>query len=493
MNSKRITLYVDGMTCGACESRITKALLALPGVRSAEALVQGGQVTIEYDEDQIDLSTITHAIEKTGYPIRRKHASETAIAVGIGLLLVAAYLIASVSGVFSSIPKIDETVGYAMLFVIGLFTSIHCVAMCSGIALSQSVGIHGPAPAANAASMGERLRRLRPGFLYNTGRIMSYTAIGAAVGALGSAFNFLPVSKGIIAAIAGSFMIVLALKMLGVIRAFPRIGKVIPSPLRKTGAAISERLQRGGPFAIGILNGLMPCGPLQTMQLYALGTGSALSGALSMFIFSLGTVPLMLLFGLTATLLPRRLVPIMVRASAILVMFLGVATFARAATLAGIALPTMQSSSPAILVSTSNAGNGFGGRNTVEAGLIKATVSAGKQTVLTEFKNGQYVPFAVRSGIPLTWTIRISAGDLDGCNNTLVIPAYKIKKELVPGDNVIEFTPTNTGRIAYSCWMGMIRSSITVTEDLGDDSSFADLPDEPLALPSGSGCCAIRQ
>jgi plastocyanin domain-containing protein len=46
----------------------------------------------------------------------------------------------------------------------------------------------------------------------------------------------------------------------------------------------------------------------------------------------------------------------------------------------------------------------------------------------------------------------------------VVIPEYGIEKKLVPGDNTIEFTPTNSGVIAYSCWMGMIRSTITMLE-----------------------------
>ena len=487
MNSKRITLHVDGMTCGSCESRIVKTLEALPGVLFAEAHVRGGQVAVEYDEDIVGFSAINTALENTGYPVRGKRGAGTAIALGIGLLLVAAYMIASVSGVFSSIPRIDANVGYAMLFVIGLLTSIHCVAMCGGIALSQSV----------KTTTGERFRQLQPGFLYNAGRVVSYTAIGAIVGALGSTFNFSPVSKGIIAALAGAFMVILGLRMLGVIRAFPQAVPIIPAPFRKAGSAISSRMQRGGPFAVGILNGLMPCGPLQTMQLYALGTGSAVAGALSMFVFSLGTVPLMLVFGLTATLLPRKFVPVMVKASAVLVMFLGVVTFARAASLAGIALPSISSMPAAAFVSPNNAGNTAAGGNAsnpdaVNVGLIKATVSGGRQTVLTEFKDGQYVPFAVQAGLPLTWTIRISADDLNGCNNELVIPAYNIRKKLEPGDNVIEFTPSKTGRIGYSCWMGMIRSSITVSESLGNPSSFTDLPDEPLALPPGGGCCAVR-
>jgi sulfite exporter TauE/SafE/copper chaperone CopZ len=447
MNSKRLTLHVDGMTCHACETRIIKTLVALSGVISAEAHVQGGRVTVEYDADQIDPATIKNAIEKMGYPVNEKKTGSTAIALGIGLLLIAAYLIAGASGVFSSIPKIDASVGYAMLFVIGILTSIHCVAMCGGIALSQSVGTQVP--------IGERFHRLRPGLLYNIGRVTSYTAIGAIAGALGSAFNFSPATKGIIAGLAGAFMLVLGLRMLGLFSASPRIGKVIPSPLRHAFEAISSRLRRGGPFAVGILNGLMPCGPLQTMQLYALGTGSALSGALSMLVFSLGTVPLMLLFGLTATLLPRKFVPVMVKASAVLVMFLGVMTFARAASLAGISLPNRQSSPQTVTAPVKKNAN---------AGLLSATVSDGEQTVLTEFTNGRYVPFAVQAGIPLVWTIRISAADITGCNNELVIPEYDIRKKLVPGDNVIEFTPAEAGRITYSCWMGMIRSSIIVTD-----------------------------
>mgnify|MGYP001172910998 CR=1 FL=1 len=42
---------------------------------------------------------------------------------------------------------------------------------------------------------------------------------------------------------------------------------------------------------VGMLNGLMPCGPLQAMQLYALSTGNALKGAFSVMLFTLGTVP----------------------------------------------------------------------------------------------------------------------------------------------------------------------------------------------------------
>lgn len=57
------------------------------------------------------------------------------------------------------------------------------------------------------------------------------------------------------------------------------------------------RVKNSQPFVVGLLNGFMPCGPLQSIQLVALATGNPFTGGLSMFAFSLGTVPLMLGLG----------------------------------------------------------------------------------------------------------------------------------------------------------------------------------------------------
>lgn len=67
----------------------------------------------------------------------------------------------------------------------------------------------------------------------------------------------------------------------------------------------------------------MPCGPLQAMQLFALSTGSWYMGALSMFCFSLGTVPLMLGVGLISGTLNRRFAGPMRIACAALVAVMG--------------------------------------------------------------------------------------------------------------------------------------------------------------------------
>lgn len=441
---KKATIFIVDMTCSSCEARVAGILAALDGVTSARVSLKGGRVDIEYDDSRTTIEAMKAAIGKAGYTVGAGSGLSTTIAVGIGFILAALYLVANAAGLFNGLPTINASLGYGMLFVVGMLTSVHCVAMCGGIALSQSVG-------AGIAGAGGNRQRLMPGLLYNGGRVVSYTIVGGIVGALGAAFSFSPFLKGVITAAAGLFMILLGLKMLGLLSRLPLMSRIIPAPLGRVVGRFSSALGKRGPFAVGILNGLMPCGPLQTMQLYALGTGGFVAGALSMFIFSVGTVPLMIGFSLAAAFIPKKLVPTMVKASAVLVMFLGLMTLGRAAALSGIAIPETPS------LGTSG-------------GFARATVLDGAQTVLTDFgSSGYYLPFAVQAGIPVKWTIRVAAEGLNGCNNPITIPSYGIRKTLVPGDNLIEFTPNKEGVIAYTCWMGMISSRITVVRDLAGE------------------------
>lgn len=96
----------------------------------------------------------------------------------------------------------------------------------------------------------------------------------------------------------------------------------------------------------------------------------------------------------------------------------------------------------------------------------KATVSDGVQTVATTLDQGIYKPIVVQSGIPVKWTITAKDGDLSGCNNKMVIRSYGVEKQLAVGENVVEFTPTKSGTINYSCWMGMVGSTITIVDDI---------------------------
>ena len=162
------------------------------------------------------------------------------------------------------------------------------------------------------------MERLRPSFLYNLGRVISYTVIGGIVGGLGSVISFNGVMRGAVALFAGVFMIIMGLNMLHIFPWLRRFSLRMPKFLFK-----NMRGKSNSPLYVGILNGLMPCGPLQAMQLFALSTEDPIKGALSMMAFSIGTVPLMFTFGALSSIISKKLTAKFMMLSAVLVMILG--------------------------------------------------------------------------------------------------------------------------------------------------------------------------
>ncbi len=452
----RKIFQMGGMTCTSCEKRIENALKKLDGVIEVKGIFSSSNVYITYDANVLGLEQIIDTIEKLDYVVKNKPGtgavSKTNIKkeneyklsinqlLGIGSILFALYVIVKNTVGFNFIPEINQSMGYGILFFVGLLTSIHCISMCGGINLSQCVSYK--------VDNGNfsKLSKLKPSLLYNSGRIISYTIIGGIVGALGSGISFSGAARGIVAIISGVFMVIMGLNMLNI---FPWLRKLNPRMPKIFGNKIHNSNSKYGPFYVGLLNGLMPCGPLQAMQIYSLGTGSFAVGALSMFMFSIGTVPLMFGFGAVSSILSRKFTHKMMRVSAVLVIVLGVVMSNRGLELSGFSLPAIP----------------FGINSSTQSRSV-ATMQDGIQKVSTKLSSGRYEPITVQKGIPVKWIIQAQKGDINGCNNEIVIPKLDKKKNLEAGDNIIEFTPTETGTFAYSCSMGMIRSEITVVDDI---------------------------
>jgi sulfite exporter TauE/SafE len=466
-------LQVDGMSCANCEIRIENKLSKLDGVVRVKAVFSSSNVYVTYDADRISLDEIIEEIEKLDYTVMNKpdpaagegserdEKSRGASAVqdkksinqmlGLGIILLAVYLVVKNTVGFNFIPEVNQSMGYGLLFVVGLLTSLHCVAMCGGINLSQCVAYQ-----TNSSSSG-RLSKLKPSLLYNAGRVVSYTVVGGVVGALGSVVSFSGAAKGIVAILSGIFMVIMGLNMLNI---FPWLRKLNPRMPKIFGNKIYNNKGKYGPFIVGLLNGLMPCGPLQSMQIYALGTGSPAAGAISMFLFSLGTVPLMFGFGAVSSLLSGKFTHKMLKVSAVLVIVLGFVMTGRGLALSGVNIPAAS------------------GKSNI------AKIEGNVQVVETSMSSGRYTPIIVQKGIPVKWTIQAKASDLNGCNNPMFIPQFNQQYKLTPGDNVIEFTPEAEGNIPYSCWMGMIRSNIKVVSDLSavTDEEVQDASDNSGAF-----------
>lgn len=426
---------IKGMHCTNCESLIEKEIGILRGVKKVKADYKASLINIEFDSEQISREEIERIIEELDYEVvssdKKAEKKNWLDIVSILIIILCVYVIANRLGLtklFYYFPTARQGAGYAMLFVVGLFTSVHCISMCGGISMTQSV---------RAAAKGASV--IRANTMYNIGRVISYTVLGGAVGYVGSVFSMNGRQKGAVALIAGAFMLIMGLNMLNVFPPLKRLNITMP---RRIQHFFRKRKNGNSSFYIGLINGFMPCGPLQSMQLFALSSGSFLNGALAMFVFSVGTVPLMFGFGALAGKLNKRVSSVVFQISAILVILLGAGMLRNGLALSGVILPGE--------VQTS--------------GRKLAMVEDGYQVVQTELDYGSYEAIEVKKGIPVRLIIYAEREKINGCNNEIIIPEYNITKGLSVGENVIEFTPTKEGMISYSCWMGMIRSSILVKE-----------------------------
>ncbi|MDR1131181.1 MAG: sulfite exporter TauE/SafE family protein [Oscillospiraceae bacterium] len=532
MDSKVKTkrLEIGGMTCISCQNKIERKLRNTAGVKNVKVSYSAGTVDISYDTDLISPRDITAVIERLDYHVltgSAKQEAKLSRVVGILVIVVSLYVLLQQFGVLNLlVPSqlADTKTGYGMLFVIGLMTSIHCIAMCGGINLSQCMPYKDiPAEKKN------RFSTFRPTFLYNLGRVISYTVIGGILGFAGLLFSGgsdagLPImAQGLLKLVAGAFMVIMGINMLGI---FPWLRKFQPHmPKILAGKLSTEKARSKSPLIVGLLNGLMPCGPLQSMQIVALASGNPLAGALSMFLFSMGTVPLMFGFGSVVSVLGKKFTQKVMSAGAVLVVVLGLAMLSQGGALSGFLFPDtlfaiilglcavgIVSSIPfkkpghktvsalaafglaLVMIAAWNARAVGGGASPDDNGGIQ--VVDGKQIVNSTLSAGSYPNIAVEIGTPVKWTINAPSGSINGCNNRINIGEYGITNyALIQGDNVIEFTPTETGRFQYSCWMGMIRGSITVTEagtapvdsgagngDTGDGYTENDYADNGAAL-----------
>ena len=296
--------------------------------------------------------------------------------------------------------------------------------------------------------------------------------------------------QGILKLIAGAVMVVMGLNMLGI---FPWLRGLNPHLPWFLSRKLSVRhFTNRRPFIVGFLNGLMPCGPLQSMQILALASGSPLTGALSMLLFSLGTVPLMLGLGTIVSTLGKRFAHTVTSVGAVLVAVLGLAMLSQGGTLSGMLLPdrllflvialavlgiaasvpvsksvyrlALAAAAVVLIIGAGFVSQRLARNNAVGSGGSTVRIVNGVQLVDSTLAPGQYPTIMVQSGMPVRWIIDAPEGSVNGCNYRAIIREYGIEHDFTEGENIIEFTPTATGTVPYSCWMGMIQGSIIVTE-----------------------------
>jgi len=440
----KITFNIKGLHCSSCKTLVEAEVGEMPGVKKIVVLYDKGHAGIEYDETKIGLDEIFAKIKSLGYTPEllditatgKKGFNKNWLAAGIFVLVFAAgYILIEALGGFSVMANLNnKNVGLGLIFIIGILASFHCVGMCGGFVMAYScVGKKPDAEKTTAA----KSKNYRLHLQYNLGRLISYTIIGGILGGFGSFFGINPNFSGALLLVASIFMVMMGLGLATDISWLEKIKLRTPEFIAKFIFKNRQNRQPKGPFVIGLLTGFMPCGPLQAMQLYALSTGSALTGALTMAVYALGTIPLLFGFGSFVSLLTTSRMKQLLKISGIIVILLGLLTFSRAMSSFGLLGPAAAKTTPA---------------------PTTATATAAQTAELTVGYSG-YQPnvICIKKGMPVHWIIHHPRPT--GCTDAIILynGSNQIYRDLASGDTIIDFTPVaGATEIKFSCGMRMV-------------------------------------
>ena len=440
-----ITVTVAGMTCTACERRISKALTALPGVISATASTRKGTATL-ITTSEASRPSIDQAITGLGYGLGRSAwlnrdpqvwRSATVAAVFVALLVV---VVAGndLSGGLGS----PSTGGLLLVFALGLAAGVStCMAMVGGIILAISASA-----ARRAVARGAQARTSvwRTNLAFQGGRIVGFAVLGMALGAIGkSAAMPTPVVIGLMIAVA----VLMLLVGVRLTELSPRIAGWSPT----VPASLGDRLgltgdvparRTTGTVLAGAATFFLPCGFTQAVQLYAFSTGSPTQAGAIMATFALGTAPALFAVAGAPTLFKGTNKVAMLRALGVVVVGFAVINVTSAMRLAGVDLT--------------------GGAPAPQRISANVSLTNKDQTIKSTQDGDGYHPgeTVIYAGRPTHWVMASTAPY--NCASSLGSQDLGFQRLLAAGPNVIELPKLEAGTYNYSCSMGMYSGRIVV-------------------------------
>lgn len=406
------TLHIEGMTCGACEVKVRSALQSV-NLTVLSISATAGRAEVEAKSWPSD-ERIVRALDKAGYRLSAGGFPWGFVAMATGGVVLA-FVISMIYGQLSFDPT-SQDLSLGLVVAYGAVSSLHCIGMCGSLALS--------------ASLGDAHQRTPRALMYQSGRLISYTLSGLILGWLGQTLTLSPLFKNILLLAAGIWMILLALSMGGLFS------------IKLPQLRIKRLKGHHGAFVVGLLNALMPCGSLQTMQVLALSTGNPLTGAGLMLVFGLVTAPALGLMQWLAGRLSSLRGRWVQQLTAVIVLAMGL---------------QIMGQSPLVVSAVSAISAPF----QQEARL--APIVDGAQEVHLKIVNGKYTLSAdtVKANVPVRIVFDGYENSM-GCANPLYIPWGMLKVDIRTNPDPIVITPKETGKFWIRCWMDMVRIAINV-------------------------------
>lgn len=454
MNTK--TISIKGMHCKSCEILIEDELKKIKNVSSIDISHRTGTATIQYQGKHLDHGDIVNAVREAGYelgtnekPAFFSSKKDDYIQLGFaGIILALLYFTLKELGLFNiNFAASNNFSSLPVVLLVGLTAGVStCMALVGGLVL----GVAGKFSQDNPNATTQE--KFVPHIFFNIGRIVSFFILGGVVGLIGSAFQLSSFVTGSLVILVGLSMILLGLQLTNIFPRLSTISLTLPKGISKALGITThsdKSYSHKGAIGMGALTFFVPCGFTQAIQLYAMTTGSFMTGAITMAVFALGTTPGLLSLGGLTSFIKGKSSGLFFKFVGLIVIAMALFNISNGMTLAGIKIPGIIQKQIEKPIS-----------NQISDPNVK--MENGIQVVHMEQNARGYYPdvFTVKKGIPVKWIIKSVYPY--SCASSLMVPKLNIRTVLTEKEQVFDFTPKESGDIPFSCSMGMYSGTIQV-------------------------------
>ena len=330
-----------------------------------------------------------------------------------------------------------------LAFVTGLTTGgISCLAVQGGLLTSSITPYEG--------EVNTKFTKLSKVGSFLIAKLIAYSLLGFGLGTLGSTLTLTPKLLGWLQIFAGLFMLATAARLLNIHPVFRYFQIQPPKSVFRFLRSETKSKNIFTPAILGFLTILIPCGITQAMMALAIASANPLLGAGIMFAFTLGTSPLFLAMGMAALALFKK--KAFAYTAALVILILGLLSINTGQVLRGSA-HTFQNYRQALTSSTPKTKGRVAG---IKNGIQEVTINIADSGYTADTQ-------ILVANVPVK--AKLVTNNVRGCARSFTIPAIGFSKVLPQtGTEYIEFTPTKTGKLVYTCSMGMYTGSFNVIE-----------------------------
>ncbi len=337
------------------------------------------------------------------------------------------------------------------IFITGLtIGGLTCMAVQGGILASLIAAREGK----EVLEKEKKKQSLWPIVFFLGAKLIVYTLLGLVLGAVGQALSFTETTQTIMQFVAGAYMIAVALYLFNIHPIFRYVLIQPPQALRKWAYNQTTRTDIFAPALFGFATVFMPCGTTLAMEALAISSGSAFWGAAIMATFVIATMPVFFGLGWITTVLGDAFQQKFLKVAALVLVYLGVISINGGLNVIGSPI-TLQTIGRSFYEHSR-----YANQNAEPSGV---QLINGAQAATIDVYPTAYTPnyLQVKAGVPVQLTLNAKGGL--GCTSIFRIPQLGIQTSLQQKPTqTVEFTPSQPGKITYTCGMGMYSGIIEV-------------------------------